>query len=93
MGVKQMIRVPVLVVGLLMAASAAQADDFPAGPMHDTVQKACTQCHSGDLVTSQAKTRDGWVSTVNQMVANGAPVTDAEFDKVVDYLTANYPAK
>jgi hypothetical protein len=93
MGVKKMIRVPVMVVGLLLAAGAARADDFPAGPMHDTVTKACTQCHTAEVVTSQAKTREGWVSTVNQMVANGAPVTDAEFDKVVDYLAKNFPAK
>ena len=93
MGVKPMIRVPVMAVGFLLAAGAAQADDFPAGPMHDTVTKACTQCHTAEVVTSQAKTRDGWLNTVNQMVANGAPVSDAEFDKVVDYLANNYPAK
>src|SRR6201999_3891694 len=31
-------------------AGAAHADDFPPGPAHDLVAKACTQCHDGGMV-------------------------------------------
>jgi cytochrome c5 len=93
MGVKQMMRVFAPIVGFVLAASAAQADDLPPGPMHDTVSKACSQCHSAEVISSQRKTRAGWADTVNQMMANGATVSDTEFDKVVDYLAKNFPAK
>ncbi len=89
-----MMRVSGLIVGLVfLAASAAQANTLPPGPMHDTVTKACAQCHSADVVSSQRKSRAGWADTVNQMVANGAQVSDAEFDKVVDYLAKNFADK
>ena len=93
MGVKQMMRLSAPIMGFVLAASAAQANDLPPGPMHDTVSKACSQCHTAEVVSSQRKTRAGWADTVNQMMANGATVSDAEFDKVVDYLAKNFPAK
>jgi competence protein ComEA len=79
--------------GLVLAAGAAQADDFPAGDMHDKVAKTCTQCHASGVVTSQQKTRDDWAQTVTTMISNGADVSDADFDKVVDYLAKSFPAK
>jgi cytochrome c5 len=94
MGVKQMLRISGLIAGfVVLAAGAAQANTLPPGPMHDTVTKACAQCHSADVVSSQRKSRADWADTVNQMVANGAQVSDAEFDKVVDYLAKNFGAK
>ncbi len=87
-------RVCGLIAGfVLIAASAAQADTLPPGPMHDTVSKACAQCHSADVVSSQRKTRAAWSDTVTQMMANGAQVSDADFDKVVDYLAVNFGSK
>ncbi|HEY4078773.1 MAG TPA: hypothetical protein VGM26_17735 [Rhizomicrobium sp.] len=82
----------------LAAASAlatpAWADDFPPGGAHDLVAAACTQCHVASQVTSQHKTAEQWAETVSQMVSNGAKVSDADFDKVVDYLAQNFgPAK
>ena len=93
MGVKQMMRVSGLIVGFFLTASAAQANDLPPGPIHDTVSTACSQCHSPEVVSSQRKTRAAWADTVNQMMANGATVSDTEFDKVVDYLAKKFPAK
>jgi CO dehydrogenase/acetyl-CoA synthase alpha subunit len=93
MGVNMM-RICGLIAGLVfLATGAAQANTLPPGPMHDTVTKACAQCHSADVVSSERKTRAGWADTVNQMVANGAQVSDADFDKVVDYLAKNFGAK
>ena len=89
-----MMRVSGLIAGfVVLAAGAARADTLPPGPMHDTVAKACAQCHSADVVSSQRKTRAAWADTVNQMVAHGAQVSDAEFDKVVNYLARNFAAK
>lgn len=80
-------------LGLMLAAGAAQADDFPAGDMHDKVSQACTQCHASGVVTSQGKTRDDWAQTVTTMISNGANITDADYDKTVDYLAKSFPAK
>ncbi len=89
-----MMRVSGLIASLVfLTAGAAQANTLPPGPMHDTVTKACAQCHSAEIISSQRKSRAGWADTVNQMVANGAQVSDAEFDKVVDYLAKNFAAK
>ena len=84
-----------MVAGLavFLAAGAAQADEFPPGAMLDVVAKACTQCHSSSLITSSGKTREDWASTVTTMIGNGANVSDADFDKVVDYLAQSFPAK
>lgn len=79
-------------LGLGSMMLPAQADEFPPGPMHDTVAKTCVQCHAAGQVTSQRKSRAAWSDTVTQMVANGAAVNDADFDKIVDYLAKNFPA-
>ena len=78
---------------LLLAAGAARADEFPPGPMHDFVAKTCTQCHPATQVTAQRMTKAAWHDKVDQMIANGAIVSDAQFDKVVDYLATNFPDK
>jgi hypothetical protein len=74
-----------------LGSLSAGADEFPPGPMHDFVAKTCTQCHPAAQITVQRKSRAGWHDTVDQMVANGAAVSDAQFDKVVDYLAASFP--
>jgi mono/diheme cytochrome c family protein len=89
-----MIRVSGLIAALFLTATPmAQADTLPPGPGHDTVMKACAQCHSADVVSSQRKSRAAWSDTVTQMMANGAQVSDADFDKVVNYLAVNFAAK
>jgi len=89
-----MMRVSGLIAGfVLIAATAAQADTLPPGPGREMVAKACAQCHSADVVSAQRKSRADWADTVTQMVASGAQVSDADFDKVVTYLAASFPAK
>ena len=87
-------RVSGLMAALLLTTTvAAQADTLPPGPGRDMVAKACAQCHSADVVSAQRKTRADWADTVTQMVASGAQVSDADFDKVVNYLAVSFPAK
>ena len=87
-------RVSGLTAALFLTATvAAQADTLPPDPGRDMVAKACAQCHSADVVSAQRKTRADWADTVTQMVASGAQVSDADFDKVVSYLAVSFPAK
>lgn len=74
-------------------ALAQGADPFPPGEGHDTVVKACVQCHGADVITGTGKSREEWTTTVSTMVNNGAVVSDADFPKVVDYLAKSFPAK
>lgn len=77
---------------LLISATTANAEEFPAGTGRDIVASACTQCHDAGVVTSQRKTRAEWESTVSQMIANGANVKESSFEQAVDYLARNFPA-
>jgi quinoprotein glucose dehydrogenase len=79
-----------MLFGGLVVSTAANADDFPAGDMHDVVATACTACHVAAQVTAQHKTSEQWAETVSQMISNGAQVKDSDFDKVVAYLTKNF---
>src|SRR3954463_13348030 len=52
----------------------------------------CLLCHSVEYVTMQPPMpRAFWKSAVQKMQQKyGAPITDAQVDPVVDYLTRNY---
>ena len=80
-----------LVLGLVLAACGGAQE--PAGDLDGEalVQERCTQCHALSTVTGAQKSRDGWQSTVESMIAKGAQLNDAETAAVVDYLTEAYP--
>src|ERR1700678_3155839 len=79
-----------VVAALLGPAARAFADDFPPRPEHDLVVKSCTSCHDAGTVTSQHMSAQNWADTVKQMVANGAPVSGADINKVVTYLAEHF---
>lgn len=83
---------------LLLSLSAAPslADDFkalPEGPGRDVMVRVCAQCHSPEIVATQALDADGWKALVDQMANNGANATDAEFDTITKYLATAFPPK
>ena len=78
------------------AAPAFAQDDYkalPAGPGRDVTVRVCAQCHSPEIVASQAMDAQGWKDLVNQMANNGAQATDAEFDTISKYLAASFPPR
>ena len=84
-------RLIALTLGALIAApAAAMAQDLPPGPGADVVQRACQTCHGLDQVTSVRNSADGWRGVVNEMVNNGAVVSDADADQIVTYLSTNF---
>jgi len=61
---------------------------LPAGGEKALVEKTCgTGCHSVEVVTSQRMKADEWNALVQNMVARGAPASDAEVKVIVDYLS------
>ncbi len=60
---------------------------LPEGGAKALVNKTCGGgCHAIEVVTSQRMSATQWKSTVEAMVARGAPASDAEVKAIVDYL-------
>ena len=72
--------------------SQDQSDDsrLPPGVGRALVIRSCSGCHDVTRAASVRLTREGWVAVVENMIARGARITDAEFPEVVDYLATNF---
>lgn len=81
-------------VSLALAApafAATKAPQLPDGPGKAEVQKICGGCHAPEIVLGHRDTKEGWAVIVSNMVDKGANGTDAEFNKIIDYLAAHFP--
>ena len=66
---------------------------FKPGPNLDVVMNNCTGCHSADYIATQPRgpkfKQDFWKAEVNKMIKlYGAPIAQADVDKIVEYLAA-----
>ena len=84
-----------LLIGLLgfaIVATSLRATaevTLPEGPNRALVMRACGACHDMSMVVSTGgRTREGWDSTIDDMVAYGMSITAAERRQVLDYLAA-----
>ena len=82
---------------LLFAAAPALAQESQLrlrdGPGRPLVEANCVMCHSLDYIpmNSPFLDRKGWEASVNKMIkVMGAPVAEADAQKIVDYLTGQY---
>ena len=50
------------------------------------VQRRCSVCHTLDRVNQAKKDEAGWNATVDRMRAKGAVVSQAEHERIVEYL-------
>lgn len=58
------------------------------------VEDICSLCHEWQRIKGHELTKEQWGGVIKGMIFEGAPVTDEEFDLIVDYLAKNYgPAK
>jgi mono/diheme cytochrome c family protein len=59
----------------------------------ELVAANCSMCHSLDYIqmNSPFLDRKGWEASVNKMMkAMGAPIAEADVQKIVDYLASQY---
>ncbi|MGH8693900.1 MAG: c-type cytochrome [Burkholderiales bacterium] len=82
---------------LLVAAAPALAQESQLrlrdGPGRQLVEANCVMCHSLDYIpmNSPFLDRKGWEASVNKMIkVMGAPIAEADTQKIVDYLTGQY---
>lgn len=73
-----------LAVTLLGAAVLGQCGSSQTG--EQLVQQRCTKCHTLGPIEVAHKTRKEWEDTVYRMIQRGANLSDAEAQKVIDYL-------
>ena len=77
-------------IGAASSIAAEAPTEFPAGPGQAAVHAACAPCHAITVVTGARKSEAEWASTVDAMITRGAPVPDADYDVIVDYLVRNF---
>jgi competence protein ComEA len=61
--------------------------DFPEGPNRDVVVRLCRDCHPVTQVTRRRESRFHWSGLVEQMMGEGANITNEDFELVVTYLS------
>jgi cytochrome c5 len=59
----------------------------------ELVESVCILCHEFARISTEALTRSQWAGEIRGMLAEGAPLTDEEFEIVVDYLAKTYGVK
>ena len=79
---------------LTVPTHAAEGDvHLKDAPGRDLVAANCTMCHSLDYIqmNSPFLDRKGWEGSVNKMIkVMGAPIAEADAQKIVDYLSSQY---
>src|SRR5260370_39367777 len=82
---------PAQLVLLALLSTTAWAQ-LPEGPGKAETERICKQCHELERSLSPRQDRAGWQATMDKMVALGAKGTQQEFNLIVDYMAANFPA-
>ncbi|PWU10644.1 MAG: hypothetical protein C5B51_03940 [Terriglobia bacterium] len=62
-------------------------------PGRELVEDVCTYCHSLAKLAGQELTQEEWRDLIKGMIFEGAPVTDDEFQLIVEYLAKHYGIK
>lgn len=84
-----------LSIKMLAACALFGASAFaqlPDGPGKAETERICSQCHELARSISLRQNHAGWQATMDKMITLGAKGTDQEFQTVVNYLSAHYPA-
>jgi competence protein ComEA len=81
-----------IVLGALLVFSSSSTvfGQLPDGPGKDAVLKVCGVCHDPSTAAAVRLTRDGWQSTINDMVSRGAKGTDEELSQILDYFSTHF---
>ena len=81
----------ILALSACAALAYASVDVIlPEGKGKDSVEAACTECHTADRIVRQTLTIDQWRGTIREMVENGAALNPEEWEPVAAYLAKNF---
>jgi competence protein ComEA len=73
-----------------LAQPASAQVVLPDGPGKEQMIKVCGVCHEPQRAASIRLTREGWESTIGDMIARGAKASDEDFKAILDYLATNF---
>jgi hypothetical protein len=74
---------------VFVGAASAQ-DTLPPGPGMEQTMKACGDCHGIGQIIGVQRTAAEWSDTLVAMINVGAPVAEADFDTIVNYLATHF---
>lgn len=86
----------VVLVAIVGAAASQEqprvlsGEGLPDGPGKDVTVKSCAPCHEARRAASVRLTREGWAAVIENMRKRGAPISDADFPIVLDYLATHF---
>jgi len=63
---------------------------LPDAPGKDVLLNTCTMCHQLDRVLFAPRSADEWEETLFAMLNEGAPLSEAEFNRVHAYLATYF---
>ena len=66
---------------------------MPDGRGKDVVLNVCTMCHDLKRIRQGQRSPEEWMETLNSMLNEGAPLSDADYPVVLAYLSKNYTAR
>ncbi|MCC7009732.1 MAG: helix-hairpin-helix domain-containing protein [Acidobacteria bacterium] len=79
-----------LVAAFLLVGPRPVLAQLPDGPGKETVVKVCGVCHDPAIAASIKLTRDGWQTTIGDMVSRGAKASDEDLNAILDYLSRHF---
>jgi hypothetical protein len=63
---------------------------MPDGPGKELVLNICTQCHNLQRVRRERLSPEGWLEVLENMLNEGAPLSEKELPDVLRYLARNF---
>ena len=88
-----------VLAGLVFASDEKPAADNDKKPLSeserlvqgkDLIDSVCFWCHEPELIETKHLNKRLWASLIRGMIYEGAPVTEDEFQMIVEYLAKNY---
>lgn len=79
-----------MLLGFLLLAGAAAAQESKPDAGEKTFQNMCARCHPPDRIVAMRRNRLQWEEVIDKMTKFGAQGTDEEFEIVIDYLLRHY---
>ena len=76
-------------LALFIGAAGAQ-DKLTSGPGSTLTENKCKICHELQHIRRQPLSRGEWTDNLQNMKERGTPMTDAEMQVILDYLSTYY---
>ena len=69
------------------------AQSLPDGADKDLVEAVCTACHDSARIIAKQGTKADWQAKILEMLQECPDITQAERDRIADYLAQNFPRR